>query len=146
MKPDLTQALNTGAMTLIGEISPLLEGTYGSGSINTLGAMMMIGALEHERGADNRVTSIREIQSLFAAVLPDLQEDSLTAKLTEAGKITVDDFKISALDGQLDRLKAVLIELHVYAEAQTGAVGMDLRDKIWQVLSDDADRNIISLG
>jgi hypothetical protein len=141
VKPDLTHALNTGAMTLIGELAPLLEGTYSSGSLNTLGAMMMIAGLEHERGADTRVQGIGELRELFGSTHG--ASGTLRDRLAAATAREIENYTISGLDSHLAELKSLLVELQTFAEENSDK---ELRDRIWAILSADADRNMIGLG
>lgn len=145
MKPDLGHTLATGAMTLLGELSPMLGGTYGSGSANTLGAMMMIASIEQERAADNRMKTIHDVQLLFGDVDSHIEGD-LQRKVKEGLALKPKTLLISELDRVLNGLKSTLIDVQAHVERQDDAASKTINKQIWIVLGDDAERNLIGLG
>ncbi|TNE37459.1 MAG: hypothetical protein EP347_07710 [Alphaproteobacteria bacterium] len=144
MKPNLGHALATEALTLIGEISPLVAGSYREGSINTIGAMLMMASIEQERAAENSVNSITDMMALFMEAGAIVDGD-LSERLKAAADREIESYLVSSLSAHRDDLQRLLIELQTYAEAM-GAGGQALRKRIWGVLEREADRNIMALG
>ena len=71
---------------------------------------------------------------------------ALLERLRRDGNATareIDNYTISGLDSHLAELKSVLVELQTFAEENSDK---ELRDRIWAILSADADRNMIGLG
>lgn len=144
MKPDLGHALATEAMTLIGEISPLVAGSYREGSINTIGAMLLMASIEQERAAENAVSAITDMAALFKEAAPVVQGD-LSERLSVAAAREIESYLVSSLAAHRDDMQRLLIELQTLAE-DLGAEGLSLRKRIWEVLAREADRNIMALG
>ncbi len=140
MKPEAGDALLNGAMTLMGDIAPLLEGGYGGGTTNTLGAMMMMAAQEFERGAHSRVEAIRDLKDLFARAASVVDNKALAGKLTDASKDEDSDLLITSLNQSLATLRSLLIELHIHIEGSTRVDAKEIEDRIWQHLALDAER------
>lgn len=144
MKPDLGHTLATEALTLIGEISPLLGGTYREGSVNTIGAMLFMASVEQERAAENAVNAIKDMRALFDEASPRVGGD-LGARLSVAAAKEIESFLISTLSSHRSEMQRLLIELQETVEAM-GQEGLALRRRIWQVLEREADRNVMTLG
>lgn len=146
MKPEAGDALLNGAMTLMGDISPLLEGGYGSGTTNTLGAMMMMAAQEFERAAESRVQGIRELRDLFARAATVIDDKALAERLTAASEGQDKDLLITTLNQSLSALRSLLIELHIHVEGSPRADAKEIENQIWRHLALDAERFGFVLG
>lgn len=140
MKPDITSALNTGSMTLLGEIAPLLEGGYGGGTVTSISIMMLFAAKEAEQGAQMRVLSIGDMRELFGEAAALVSDKSLAVRLEVASRGAEDSLLISKLDETRSRLRALMIELHAHIEQQQAGWARTLDLKIWDVLAKDTER------
>ena len=140
MKPDITSALNTGSMTLLGEIAPLLEGDYGGGTVTSIGIMMLFAAKEAEQGAQMRVLSIGDMRQLFGEAAGLVSDKSLTTRLEIASEGAEESLLISKLDETRSRLRALMIALQTHVEQEQADWARTLDLKIWDVLAKDTER------
>jgi len=140
MKPDMASALNLGSMTLLGEIAPLLEGSYGGGTVTSFSFMMFFAAKEAEQGIEMRVQSNRDMRGLFAEAAGLISDGGLAARLEAASNTVDESLLLSKLDETRSGLRALMIELHAITEQEQAEWARALNLKIWDLLAKDAAR------
>jgi len=145
MKPEADQVLNTSAFQLLTGVAPLLPAGYPQGTASLIAMLSMMAAQEYERGADIRAAENDDMRRLFAALAPEVADDSLKSRLLAAAEAKDTSLTISALDAANYDLRRLLIELQAHVEQQPGAQAREAERRIWAVLKAAADRRLVRL-
>lgn len=146
MKPDVARFLEVAAMHLLVRTAPELRHAYAQGDVAVLAGMLAAVGEEFERAAARRVEENRALRELFARALPAVEEPGLRARLEEAAASQDPGLRVSELEQENGRLRALLIELHAHVEEQPGADARRIEEAIWAELAASTGRRRLGLG
>ena len=141
MKPDVAVALGKIGQALLVQIGPEIKAEYAQRSALVATMLLQCAAEEWDRAAARRVEENQALRELFRGTA--VEHEGLRERLAEAARGSDDDLRISALDRANDELRALLIELQVYAETH-GAT--ELEDTIWRELRRSTERRALSVS
>ena len=141
MKPSPELVLNQAFAKIAMEMGPALPAGYGQGSATTTGVLLLMVAQEFGRAVAIRKSENDAMRVLFGAVAAQVPAP-LSSVLNEAARGSDPDLSVSALDATNVTLKALLIELHVFAETSGDAV---LDQRIVRLMRDWAGRRQVVL-
>lgn len=133
MKPLADHGLMTFAVRFMEKVAPEITSEYWQKDTVVMASLMMVAAEDYEKAADIRVRENRELRALFGRT--DVTDTVLAARLQSAASGTEDSYLISALQAQNESLKALLIDLHAYADDQDP----DLSKTLWLLLNKMAE-------
>lgn len=125
MKPSPDLVLNHAFAKVALEMGPALPAGYGQGSATLTGVLLLMVSQEFNRAADIRAKENAAMRGLFADAASDVAGE-LGVRLKAAGGEVDADINVATLDRSNATLKALLIELHIYAE-RAGAGGLERR-------------------
>jgi hypothetical protein len=140
VKPDVSQLLQMTGMQVPGLAA---HTSYAQGSATMITGLLMMAAVEVDRGVENRVTDNAEMRALFASLAPGVKDVALKAEVEAAAKTKDTSLRISALNQDNAGLRKVLIKLQTHVE---DAGDREAQKKIWAVLKASAERRILSMG
>jgi hypothetical protein len=141
VKPDVAVALGKIGQALLVQIGPEIKEDYAQRSALVATMLLQCAAEEWDRAAARRVEENQALRELFRRAA--VEDEELKEELAEAARGSDEDLRISALDRANDELRALLIELQVYAEAH-GAT--ELEDVIWRELRRSTERRALSVS
>lgn len=139
MKPYLTDVLPAAAKDLASFI-PQLQPAYLRGRIGAVASILAVISEDLDRAVPRRLEENRAFRALFGRAAPEITDAALAARVKAIAAETGDDLHLSALDADNDRLRAVLIELHVHVEAREDATARELNEAIWRLLKESTER------
>lgn len=140
MSLSLEASLRAVAETLRSRIVPALDDPFALEAARLAGQVLAIAANAVDEAAALRIAENGAIRGLFALAHGTIAEASLAARLVTAAASTEPGLKLSQLDGENARLRALLIELHATVEGQAGAAAQALDQEIWRLLRSIEDR------
>ena len=141
MKPSPELVLNQAFAKIATEMGPALPPGYGQGTAMTTGLLLLMVAQEFSRAAAIRKAENDAMRALFAEVAGRAGSALLPA-LEEAARGSDADLSVPALDAANARLKALLIALHVHAEA---SLDTELDHRIVRMMQDWARLRLVVL-
>jgi hypothetical protein len=141
VKPDVAVALGKIGQALLVQIGPEIKADYAQRSALVATMLLQCAAEEWDRAAARRVEENQALRELFRRAA--VEDERLKERLGQAARASDEDLRISALDGANDELRALLIELQVYAESR-GAT--ELEDAIWRELRRSTERRALSVS
>ena len=117
-------------------ISPSLSDRF-AGEVARLASLVLtITANGIDDAAAVRVAENSCIRTLFQEVEGFVSEIGLASRLQQAWRAPASGLKLSELDDENARLRALLVELHVNAEGQPGDHARAICSRIWRMLAD----------
>ena len=146
MKPGLPQLL-IGAATAIGtRILPALDpDSYAAGDAKMLAALLILMAQDAGRVADRLSRENRAMRALFADAAETPVGVALAGKLAEAASSSDESLIVDDLEGEHDRLTAILIDLHETVEQSSADWAERLNTRIWSFLKQAAEARAVML-
>lgn len=142
--PDVKTVLHVVADLISAEhpIAPPGESSgYGAQQLMRAPLMLLAIAEEHDRAAHWRAGENQAMRSLFAQATAAVNDPDLRQRLTTAADARDTDLRISSLDRDNHRLRALLIELHTWVQNAAGnTAAADLEARIWQELRASTER------
>ena len=143
MNLDLVKMLNSASHGMLdgGSLGPL-EG-YQAASAGAFGLTLLILGEQLDGAADKLTDENKALRELFAAAAPRVGGE-LAERLSAAAAGRDDSLRISALHAGNDALRALLIELHIWVEANDDE--SDLEGAIWAELLRSTERRRVSLA
>jgi hypothetical protein len=146
MRPDVPRVLNGVAMTLATDILREVQTPIGQQAIShAAGLLMMIGQ-EFDRAAARLVEENAAILALLARAQSSMDELGLQDRIArELGEVPGQDLRVSALQAENDRLRALLIDVHATVERMDGAEADALDRLIWDELRESTRRRHLAL-
>jgi len=141
VKPDVPVALGKLGQALLLQIGPEIRAEYPQRSALVATMLLQCIAEEWERAAARRVEENSALRELFRTAV--VEDAPLAERLRQAADTRDDDLRVSALDRANDSLRALLIELHAYAE-ERGAT--QLEQAIWHELLRSTQRRALSVA
>jgi hypothetical protein len=145
MKPAMDHLLMTMVNSVATRIIPAIhEESYALGDAKMVAALAILLSQEVDRAADVLIAENAALRGLFAkagqqAVGPLSQTIALAAASQDA------DYRVSSLEAGNAALRAVLIDLHAYAEDHPDAWAKALEVDIWAILKAGAERRMLHL-
>jgi hypothetical protein len=142
MTPDPRAVLIDFAGRLGVSVIPDLKTPFLVGSVSLMAAALGMMAEDFDNMAARLVDENRAIRGLFGQALALSPPAELASQLAPLAKTGDDDLRISSLQAANNLLRAALVDLHAWAETQTGAKA--LNDAIWAELSRSTERRRLS--
>ena len=139
MKPRLTDVVAFMARDLPTYL-PQVEPAFLRGRFSVIIGTLNVLAADLDNAVPRRLEENRAFRALFHDAAAVVADPALAARLAEEGAKTSDDLRLSALDADNDRLRALLIDLHVHVEARDDATARALNAAIWAELKRSTDR------
>ena len=147
MKPDVPLVLNGIAATLATHVLPELRTPFGQQNVGIASQLCAMIAQEFDRAAARLVEENRALISLFERAIPVLDDGPLREQLQQAiATPPGSDLRISALQAENDRLRALLITLHAQVEEIDTPEGSALNERIWDELRESTRRRKLTSG
>ena len=149
MKPSVTAVLAALSGLITREVSPALGDTYLSEQVQRAAALLGAAGEEFDRAAARRVHENQAMRGLFgrAAAWVANCDPALAAALADAAQGSdLDDLRVSRLDAENQRLRALLIALHAWAETEHTPQARELLAAIWAELRESTERRVLSMG
>ena len=112
----LSEVLAGGAQALATPATSDTAGEFSAGMIGVVAILCVFAAEEAEGAAARFCTENAQIRALFAAAVAEGQAGTLQAKLVALSGEQDSDLRLSSLAAAADRLRDMLIALHVHAE------------------------------
>jgi len=141
---DAVKMLGSAAVGLLdGSVLGPLEGYVGS-SAGSFGLSLMILGGQLDAAAANLTEENAALRRLFGGAAASVGGE-LGERLTRESAAVDEDLHVHALQAANDALRALLIELHVWAEG-AGARASDLDAAIWDELRRSTERRHVALG
>lgn len=132
----------TGATVLEGvvdalrdQVSPQLNDAFASEATRMAQSLIAIVGRAGDDAAAIRVEENARMRAIFADA-SSVAERDLSARLVEAGNSRDPGLRISELDAETGRLRALLVELHRWLEQQDSPEARSLDQQIWRALRD----------
>jgi hypothetical protein len=133
-------------MALMQDIAPNVGPSYRQASTIAAGVMLISVCEELDRIAERRVVENAALRGIFGDAAPAVTDAALRARLDEAARSAEAGYRISQLDAENDRLRALLIELHAHVESTPGDAARRIEARIWRELAASTERRKLSLG
>lgn len=148
MKPSIHQVLSALSALIVREVSPALGNTYLSQQVQRSAALLGAVAEEFDRAAARRIQENRALRQIFREAVPLVPDPDLAQALSDAlPEAALDeDLRVSRLDAENQVLRALLIRLHAWAEADPSAAGKRLNTAIWAELRHSTERRNLTMG
>lgn len=131
MKPEVDEVLRALMEKLLLEVAPNVGDPYVRSNVEVAAGILAAAAEEYDRAAEIRVAENRSMRAIFRAAAASVPDRALRPRLEAAGAAADPSLRVSALNAENDRLRALLIELHAYVEE---------RDEDWARRTDRAIR------
>ena len=139
MKPRLTDVVAFMARDMPTWL-PQVEPAYLRGRLSVVIGTLNVLAADLDNAVPRRLEENRAFRALFRDGAAIVADPDLAARLAEEGAGADDDLRLLALDADNDRLRALLIDLHVHVESRTDAPAQALDEAIWAELKRSTDR------
>lgn len=168
MKPSVTAVLAAVSGLIVREVSPALGDTYLSEQLQRSAALLGAAGEEFDRAAARRVQENQALRLIFRQAAPLVASagggheserpaecatgresgHELARALAEAANGSdLDDLRISRLDVDNHRLRALLIRLQAWAEAaEPTPASAALQAVIWTELRASTERRALSIS
>jgi hypothetical protein len=135
MKPGMAELLAGIAGATASRLIPAIDPeSYATGDAKMIIALAVFLAQEVDRAADVLVCENAEMRRLFARMTEEKLPAELGARLAQAASGSDANLRISTLDPANAELRAVLIDLHIWAEEHSPATNT----AIWDILKKSA--------
>lgn len=132
----------TGATVLEGvvdalreQVSPQLNDAFASETARMAQSLIAIVGRAGDDAVAIRVEENARMRAIFLEAASVAKGD-LSARLAEAGDSRDPGLRISELDAEIGRLRALLVELHCWLEQQDTPEARHLDQQIWRAMRD----------
>lgn len=147
MKPDVITVLAAVSDLIVREVGPALGDTYLSEQLQRSAVLLGAVGEEFDRAAARRVRENQALRQLFRQAGALVGDRELAAALAQAGNGSdLDDLRVSRLDADNHRLRALLIRLHAWAESEHTPAARELLTAIWTELRASTERRALSMS
>jgi len=147
MIPKVPRVLSGIAGSLVTRVMPEVRTPFGQQTTGLAAQLTSMIAQEWDRAAARLVDENTALIGIFDRALPLLPENSLRDRLLEASSLVPgSDLRISALEAENDRLRALLIELHAAVEQIENDEARVLDSLIWDELRESTRRRHLVSG
>jgi hypothetical protein len=106
----------------------------------------MIASEEGDRLVDRLVEENGALRALFARAAPVVTDGALAERLTAAAASSDGSLRVSILQPENHRLRALLIDLHSAVEEDPSAAARALEEEIWAELARSNRRRALTLA
>lgn len=148
MNPSTDAVLERTAALIREHAVPILGADYAAGQLQRGAVLLQAAIHELENGCAWRVDEIGALHALLVGAAPRVDDPALAETLREVTARplaeSIADLRLSALQTELDRLRAALAPLHAWAERTPAAA--DVEEAIWGALRDGTDRRRLAIG
>lgn len=138
MKPDAQTLLARVAELLASELDAGASSSYGLQQLARASGLLHVVADEFDRAVAWRVEENRALRALFQDASGKVEDAGLSAQLADAAATQDNDLRVSGVEAQNRRLRALLVELQFHCEARPGLRELD--DRIWIELRHGTER------
>lgn len=121
------------AETLRDRIAPHIEDAFAKEAARMSQALILIAGRAGEDAAAIRVEENAAMRAIFGKAV-SLAQGDLARRMGDAARSSDPGLRISQLDTETARLRALLVELHVWLEGQEGTEARRLDQAIWQLM------------
>ncbi len=147
MRPDVPRVLNGIALTLSTSIAAEVRTPIGQQAIGHAAGLLFIIGVEFDRAAARLVEENSAVLAILARSKSSLEDPGLQDRITrELGELPGEDLRVSALQFENDRLRALLIDVHAAVEAMDWAEAEKLDRLIWDELRESTRRRHMDLN
>ncbi|MBM4335256.1 MAG: hypothetical protein FJ108_04985 [Deltaproteobacteria bacterium] len=146
MKPEIPNVLEILAGTLLFDVMPNVSPSYRQSSVGVSAMLLGMVREEWDRAAARRSEENAALRALFRESLSAVSDANLRSRLDEATRGGDASLKISDLERDNERLRALLIELHAHVELEPGAPARAVEEAIWRELSASTERRKLALA
>ena len=122
--------------TLDTRIAPALAEGFSGEVMRLAGLVLAITTNSLDNAAALRVAENDAMRSLFRGTADSVDDAVLAGQLRAAGAEAGSGLRISELDRDNDRLRGLLVDLHVRAEDQDSPAARTTESRIWRMLND----------
>lgn len=134
MNLDIPGALQGIALTLRERIAPAVEDGFASETARLAGMLLTLNANWVDDAVAIRVAENAAIRTLFADAHTACQDRNLADALAQAADSHDPGLRISELDRESNRLRALMRDLHANADARSDASATAISQRIWRLL------------
>jgi hypothetical protein len=146
MSVDLVRLLQTMGGSLMAGTALSLREDYQQKTGLMLGVLLLIASEESDRIADRLVEENGALRELFRRAAAALPGSPLAERLAAAASGGGGSLRVSSLQPENHRLRALLIELHAHVEQGTSAAARSLDEEIWRELVRSNERRALTLS
>ncbi len=147
MRPDSPRVLFGVAAALMMQIMPEVRTPIAGQTVTLSAALLSMVAQEFDRAASRLVEENRAIRALLSDAHRVIADPSLRGRIeAEIADPIEHDFHVSALQAVNDRLRTLLIDVHVAVELAPGDAAANLNDRIWDELKESTRRRHLASG
>ncbi len=127
--------LRNVAHMLRDRIAPAVDDKFAGETARLAGMLLDLSAGWVEDAPAIRVAENAQIVQILGDAAPAVADRELVARIAEAIARPNPALKISELDLENNRLRALLAELHEHVDATDSGVAQDLSQRIWRALA-----------
>jgi hypothetical protein len=146
MSVDLIRLLQTMGGSLMAGSTLALREDYQQKTGLMLGVLLLIASEEGDRLADRLVEENAALRDLFARARQVVEDRPLAERLEEAAAGSNTSLRISSLQPENHRLRALLVDLHACVEEDPSAEARALEEAIWAELARSSQRRTLALA
>lgn len=147
MRPDTPKVLFGIAGQLVMQIMPEVRTPIAGQTLTLSAALLSMVAQEFDRAAARLVEENRAIRTLLSDARALAGDGALQGRIAaEVADTHEHDFHVSALQVVNDRLRSLLIDVHVAVESTPGEAAANLNDRIWDELKESTRRRHLASG
>lgn len=117
-------------------IAPGLDDEFARDAARMAGSLIAIAARAGDDAVAIRVEENARMRKIFADAARIVADKGLAARLAQAAASADPGLRIGELDAETGRLRALLVELHIWLEAADGDDARHLDREIWCALRD----------
>jgi hypothetical protein len=117
-------------------IAPQLDDAFAANDARMAQSLLAIIGLARDDEVANKVEENRRLREIFADARGGVGDPDLSARLEAAGSSKDPGLRISQLDAETGRLRALLVELHDHVDLQKGVAARRISQTIWRALRD----------
>ena len=133
MKPEIPNVLEILAGTLLFDVMPNVSPSYRQSSVGVSAMLLGMVREEWDRAASRRSEENAALRALFRESLSAVSDANLRSRLDEAANSGDASLRISDLERDNEKLRALLIELHAHVELEVRNVPPM---RVWRYESD----------
>ena len=123
------------ALMLRERIAPELAGGFAGETVRLAEMLLALNADLVDGAAAVRVAENADIRSLFTDAAPITTDADLARRIAQAALSVDPGLKVSELDAESNRLRALLAELHAHVETGTDPEARQFGERIWRDLA-----------
>jgi hypothetical protein len=146
MSVDLVRLLQTMGGSLMAGSALTLREDYQQKTALVLGVLLMMAGEEGDRLVERLAQENAALRSLFGRAATALAGSALAERLTDAAAGRDASLRISSLQSENHRLRALLVEVHAFVEEDERPEARPLEAEIWSELARSNQRRSLTLA